>query len=131
MKSAVSKMLEERLAVLLLQVDAVEHDNIKPLDDCQKLLEHGVSTAEDLLREGEGVVSGEAGGDHEDLCHFTKQGSSHPTGQCSGGGCHHYVEGYPCLSAQWMTLSCVARDQICSHGFGGLQASQCRWGGAD
>lgn len=52
MKNAVSKMLDERLAILLQQVDTVEHENIKPLDDCQKLLEHGVSTAEDLLREG-------------------------------------------------------------------------------
>ncbi|KAM5126597.1 cytokine receptor-like factor 3 [Mantella aurantiaca] len=52
MKSAVCKMLDDRLAVLLQQVEAIEHDNIKPLDDCQKLLEHGVGTAEDLLREG-------------------------------------------------------------------------------
>lgn len=37
---------------LLQEVDAIEQDSIKPLDECQKLIEHGVSTADDLLREG-------------------------------------------------------------------------------
>lgn len=37
---------------LLQEVDAIEQESIKPLDECQKLIEHGVSTADDLLREG-------------------------------------------------------------------------------
>lgn len=37
---------------LLQEVDAIEQESIKPLDECQKLIEHGVSTANDLLREG-------------------------------------------------------------------------------
>ena len=37
---------------LLQEVDTIEQETIKPLDDCQKLIEHGVSTADDLVREG-------------------------------------------------------------------------------
>ncbi|XP_075208283.1 cytokine receptor-like factor 3 [Anomaloglossus baeobatrachus] len=54
-RSAVSRMLDDRLQSLLQQVDAIEHDSIKPLDDCQKLLEQGVNTADGLLQEGAGV----------------------------------------------------------------------------
>lgn len=44
--------MDERLLSLLQEVDAIEQDSIKPLDECQKLIEHGVSTADELLREG-------------------------------------------------------------------------------
>ncbi|KAM8945345.1 cytokine receptor-like factor 3 isoform 1-T1 [Pelodytes ibericus] len=71
-KGAVTKLLDERLATLLQQVDAIEHENIKPLDDCEKLLEQGVSTAEDLLKEGETVMSCKVG-KHETLCNFTNK----------------------------------------------------------
>ena len=37
---------------LLQEVDTIEQETIKPLDDCQKLIEHGVNTADDLVREG-------------------------------------------------------------------------------
>ncbi|XP_073419919.1 cytokine receptor-like factor 3 [Dendrobates tinctorius] len=70
MQSAVSKMLDDRLLSLLQQVDAIERDSIKPLDDCQKLLEQGVHTADGLLQEGEVAVSCN-GGDQENLCNFT------------------------------------------------------------
>lgn len=33
-------------------MDTIEQETIKPLDDCQKLIEHGVNTAEDLVQEG-------------------------------------------------------------------------------
>ncbi|PIO14755.1 hypothetical protein AB205_0192180, partial [Aquarana catesbeiana] len=114
MKNAVSKMLDERLAILLQQVDTVEHENIKPLDDCQKLLEHGVSTAEDLLREGEVVVSDKTGKDHQNLCHFTNKAFHIQLDSLPE--VPSLVE-VPCLSAQLDdTLLSVARDQIFSHG---------------
>ena len=37
---------------LLQEVDTIEQETIKPLDDCQKLIEHGVNTAADLVQEG-------------------------------------------------------------------------------
>lgn len=52
LKGTLKKLLDERLMSLLQEVDTIEQDSIKPLDECQKLIEHGVSTADDLLREG-------------------------------------------------------------------------------
>jgi len=46
-------LLAERLANLLAEVDTIEANSIKPLDDCQSLIEHGVGQADELLREGE------------------------------------------------------------------------------
>ncbi|KAL0197425.1 hypothetical protein M9458_005965, partial [Cirrhinus mrigala] len=40
-----------QLNTLLQEVDNIELDSVSPLDDCQKLIEHGVSTADELLRE--------------------------------------------------------------------------------
>lgn len=48
-----SRLLNERLNTLLQEVDTIEQDSISPLDDCQKLIEHGVKMADELLREGE------------------------------------------------------------------------------
>lgn len=45
-------MLTERLTALLAEVDSIEADSVKPLDDCQSLIEHGVGQADELLREG-------------------------------------------------------------------------------
>ncbi|XP_012503685.1 PREDICTED: cytokine receptor-like factor 3 [Propithecus coquereli] len=52
LKGTLGKLLDERLVTLLQEVDTIEQETIKPLDDCQKLIEHGVNTAEDLVREG-------------------------------------------------------------------------------
>lgn len=52
LKGTLKKLLDERLMSLLQEVDTIEQESIKPLDECQKLIEHGVSTADDLLREG-------------------------------------------------------------------------------
>lgn len=52
LKGTLGKLLDERLVTLLQEVDAIEQETIKPLDDCQKLIEHGVHTAEDLVQEG-------------------------------------------------------------------------------
>lgn len=52
LKGTLGKLLDERLVTLLQEVDTIEQETIKPLDDCQKLIEHGVNTAEDLVQEG-------------------------------------------------------------------------------
>lgn len=57
LKETLGKLLDERLVTLLQEVDTIEQETIKPLDDCQKLIEHGVNTAEDLVREGRTPVS--------------------------------------------------------------------------
>lgn len=57
LQTAVSRLLTERLNALLQEVDNIELNSVSPLDDCQKLIEHGVSTADELLREGESVRS--------------------------------------------------------------------------
>ena len=53
LQAAVGRLLTERLSALLQEVDAIEQESVSPLDDCQKLIEHGISTADELLREGE------------------------------------------------------------------------------
>lgn len=52
LQAAASRLLTERLNSLLAEVDAIEADSVKPLDDCQSLIEHGVGQADELLREG-------------------------------------------------------------------------------
>lgn len=52
LKGTLGKLLDERLVTLLQEVDSIEQETIKPLDDCQKLIEHGVNTAADLVQEG-------------------------------------------------------------------------------
>lgn len=59
LKGTLKKLLDERLTCLLQEVDVIEQESIKPLDECQKLIEHGVSTADDLLREGEAAPGAE------------------------------------------------------------------------
>jgi hypothetical protein len=41
------------LVTVLQEVDTIEQETIKPLDDCQQLIVHGVKTKEDLVQEGE------------------------------------------------------------------------------
>ncbi|KAL7989720.1 hypothetical protein Chor_012386 [Crotalus horridus] len=52
LKGTLKKLLDERLASLLQEVDSIEQESIKPLDECQKLIEQGVGTANELLQEG-------------------------------------------------------------------------------
>lgn len=54
LQAAATRLLAERLGALLDEVNAIEADSIKPLDDCQSLIEHGVGQADELLREGGG-----------------------------------------------------------------------------
>ncbi|KAH0511816.1 Cytokine receptor-like factor 3 [Microtus ochrogaster] len=58
LKGSLGKLFDERLVTLLQEVDTIEQKTIKPLDDCQKLIEHGVDTADDLVREGEIAIHG-------------------------------------------------------------------------
>lgn len=52
LQATATQLLTERLAALLAEVDAVEAASVKPLDDCQSIIEHGVGQADELLREG-------------------------------------------------------------------------------
>lgn len=52
LQAAANRLLTDRLASLLAEVDAIEADSVKPLDDCQSLIEQGVGQADELLREG-------------------------------------------------------------------------------
>lgn len=52
LQATAARLLAERLAALLAEVDAVEAGSVKPLDDCQSIIEHGVGQADELLREG-------------------------------------------------------------------------------
>uniref|UniRef100_A0A8C9Q237 Cytokine receptor-like factor 3 n=1 Tax=Spermophilus dauricus TaxID=99837 RepID=A0A8C9Q237_SPEDA len=75
LKGTLGKLLDERLVTLLQEVDTIEQETIKPLDDCQKLIEHGVNTAEDLVREGEIAILGGIEEQNEKLWSFTKKAS--------------------------------------------------------
>ncbi|XP_061080094.1 cytokine receptor-like factor 3 [Conger conger] len=69
----VTRLLSERLAGLLQEVDAIEQDSVRPLDDCQKLIEQGVSTADELLKEGEAAIRCGVAGEEDTLGRFTKK----------------------------------------------------------
>ncbi|RLV99260.1 hypothetical protein DV515_00009860 [Chloebia gouldiae] len=114
LKGTLKKLLDERLMSLLQEVDVIEQESIKPLDECQKLIEHGVSTADDLLREGESAVDGDVGQQNEKLCNFTKK------------ALHIQLDSLPevpslvdvpCLSAQLDDcLLTILKNQIFRHG---------------
>ncbi|NXA74152.1 CRLF3 factor, partial [Thryothorus ludovicianus] len=114
LKGTLKKLLDERLLSLLQEVDVIEQESIKPLDECQKLIEHGVSTADDLLREGESAVDGDVGQQNEKLCNFTKK------------ALHIQLDSLPevpslvdvpCLSAQLDDcLLTILKNQIFRHG---------------
>ncbi|XP_029456572.1 cytokine receptor-like factor 3 [Rhinatrema bivittatum] len=112
LKGTLLKLLDERLVLLLQQVDAIEQENIKPLDDCQKLIEHGVSTADDLVREGEIAV--DSGEENDKLCTFTKKALHIQLDSLPE--VPSLVE-VPCLSAQLDdSLLTVVKDRILNHG---------------
>ncbi|XP_051742441.1 cytokine receptor-like factor 3 [Ctenopharyngodon idella] len=73
LQTAVSRLLTERLNALLQEVDNIELDSVSPLDDCQKLIESGVSTADELLREGEAAIRCGINEKEDKLGSFTKK----------------------------------------------------------
>ncbi|XP_072298754.1 cytokine receptor-like factor 3 [Eucyclogobius newberryi] len=73
LQSSAARLLDERLTALLQEVDAIEAESIKPLDDCQALIEHGVGQADELLREGEAALRCGLGEKEDKLGSFTKK----------------------------------------------------------
>ncbi|XP_069573581.1 LOW QUALITY PROTEIN: cytokine receptor-like factor 3 [Brachyistius frenatus] len=73
LQAAAGRLLTERLANLLAEVDVIEADSIKPLDECQCLIEHGVGQADELLREGEAALRCGLGEKEDKLGSFTKK----------------------------------------------------------
>uniref|UniRef100_A0A8D0GH15 Cytokine receptor-like factor 3 n=1 Tax=Sphenodon punctatus TaxID=8508 RepID=A0A8D0GH15_SPHPU len=114
LKGTLQKLLDERLVSLLQEVDAIEQESIKPLDECQKLIEHGVNTADELLREGESAVQGGVEEQNEKLSNFTKKALHIQLDSLPE--VPSLVE-VPCLSAQLDdTLLTTVRNQIFNHG---------------
>ncbi|KAJ7317925.1 hypothetical protein JRQ81_004087 [Phrynocephalus forsythii] len=114
LKGTLRKLLDERLQSLLQEVDAIEQGSIKPLDECQKLIEQGVGTADELLQEGESAICEAIQQDSDRLCNFTKK------------ALHIQLDSLPevpslvdvpCLSAQLDdSLLTIVRNQIFDHG---------------
>ncbi|XP_034046674.1 cytokine receptor-like factor 3 [Thalassophryne amazonica] len=73
LQAATNRLLTERLNVLLAEVDTIEADSIKPLEDCQQLIEHGVGQADELLREGEAALRCGMGDEENKLGVFTEK----------------------------------------------------------
>uniref|UniRef100_A0A2I3SFI4 Uncharacterized protein n=1 Tax=Pan troglodytes TaxID=9598 RepID=A0A2I3SFI4_PANTR len=71
LKGSHGKLLDERLVTLLQEVGTIKQ-TIKPLDDCQKLIEHRVNTPEGLVQEGEIAMLGGVE-ENEKLWSFTKK----------------------------------------------------------
>ncbi|XP_015676750.1 cytokine receptor-like factor 3 [Protobothrops mucrosquamatus] len=114
LKGTLKKLLDERLASLLQEVDSIEQESIKPLDECQKLIEQGVGTANELLQEGESAIGGITRDNSDKLCSFTKK------------ALHIQLDSLPevpplvdvaSLSAQWDdSFFTIMKSYIFSHG---------------
>ncbi|XP_033894142.1 cytokine receptor-like factor 3 [Acipenser ruthenus] len=114
LQGTVSRLLEERLAALLLEVDAIEQDSVRPLDDCQKLIEQGVSTADELLREGEAALRCGVGEQDDKLGSFTKKALQIQLDSLPEVPSLAEVS---CLSAQLDdSLLPAVKGRICTHG---------------
>ncbi|XP_078081932.1 cytokine receptor-like factor 3 isoform X2 [Mustelus asterias] len=113
LKAKLTKLLDERLVLLLQEVDKIEQESIKPLDDCQKLIEHGVNVAAELLREGEvAVLCGTT--EEEKLRNFTKKALQIQLDSLPEVPSLAEV---PCLSAQLEeNLLSFVKDRIFSYG---------------
>uniref|UniRef100_A0A8C6MSV1 Cytokine receptor-like factor 3 n=1 Tax=Mus spicilegus TaxID=10103 RepID=A0A8C6MSV1_MUSSI len=114
LKGTLGKLLDERLVTLLQEVDTIEQETIKPLDDCQKLIEHGVNTADDLVREGEIAILGGIEEQSDKLWNFTKK-ASHI--QLDSLPEVPLLVDVPCLSAQLDdSILNIVKDHIFKHG---------------
>ncbi|XP_052360516.1 cytokine receptor-like factor 3 [Oncorhynchus keta] len=114
LQTAVTRLLTERLSVLLSEVDVIEQDSVRPLDDCQKLIEHGVNTADELLREGEVAIRCGLGEKEDLLGCFTKK--AHQIHLDSLPEVPVLVD-VPCVSAQLDdSLLYAVRDRVSRHG---------------
>lgn len=114
LQAAVGRLLAERLNTLLQEVDAIEQESVSPLDDCQKLIEHGVSTADELLREGEAALRCGINEKEEKLGSFTKKALQIQLDSLPEVPA---LVDVPCLSAQLDdSLLHVVREGVVRHG---------------
>ncbi|KAM3848550.1 cytokine receptor-like factor 3 isoform 1-T1 [Vipera latastei] len=114
LKGTLMKLLDERLASLLQEVDRIEQESVKPLDECQNLIEQGVGTANELLQEGESAICGNTRDNSDKLCSFTRK------------ALHIQLDSLPevpslvdvaSLSAQWDdSFFTIMKSYIFSHG---------------
>lgn len=114
LQAMVTRLLNERLAALLQEVDVIEQDSVRPLDDCQKLIEQGVSTADELLKEGEAAIRCGIAGEDDMLGRFTKKALQI---QLDSLPEVPVLVDVPCLSAQLDdSLLQAVRERVARHG---------------
>ncbi|KAG7491633.1 hypothetical protein MATL_G00005880 [Megalops atlanticus] len=110
----VTQLLSDRLGALLQEVDAAERDSLRPLDDCQMLIEQGVSAAEELMREGEAAMRCSIGEKDDKLGSFTKKALQIQLDSLPEVPA---LTDVPCLSAQLDdSLLPALRERIVRHG---------------
>ncbi|XP_068605791.1 LOW QUALITY PROTEIN: cytokine receptor-like factor 3, partial [Brachionichthys hirsutus] len=73
LQATAARLLSERLAALLAEVDGVEAASVRPLDDCRSLIQHGIGQADELLREGEAALRCGLGEKDDRLGSFTQK----------------------------------------------------------
>ncbi|XP_077387324.1 cytokine receptor-like factor 3 isoform X2 [Festucalex cinctus] len=114
LQAAATRLLSERLSALLAEVDAIEADSIRPLDDCQSLVEYGVGQADDLLREGEAALRCGLGEKEDKLGSFTKKAMHIQLDSLPEVPA---LVDVPCVSAQFDdSLLALLRESVCRHG---------------
>ncbi|XP_013856407.1 cytokine receptor-like factor 3, partial [Austrofundulus limnaeus] len=114
LQAAATRLLSERLAALLLEVDSIESDSIRPLDECQNLIEHGVGQASELLREGEAALRCGLGEKEDKLGSFTKKAMHIQLDSLPEVPA---LVDVPCVSAQIDdSLLSLLRDRVSRHG---------------
>ncbi|KAL6476396.1 hypothetical protein MHYP_G00148950 [Metynnis hypsauchen] len=114
LQTALNRLLSDRLNGLLQEVDAIEQDSVSPLDDCQKLIEHGVSMADELLREGEAALRCGISDKEDKLCSFAKKALNIQLDSLPEVPA---LVDVPCLSAQLDdSLLHVMRERVARHG---------------
>uniref|UniRef100_A0A3P8WZR8 Cytokine receptor-like factor 3 n=1 Tax=Cynoglossus semilaevis TaxID=244447 RepID=A0A3P8WZR8_CYNSE len=112
LQAAVTRLLSERLTTLLSEVDTIEAESVKPLDECQSLIEHGVSQADELLREGEAALHCVPGEDK--LGTFNKKAMHIQLDSLPEVPA---LVDVPCVAAQVdNSLLVLLRDQVSRHG---------------
>ncbi|XP_067089147.1 cytokine receptor-like factor 3 [Osmerus mordax] len=114
LQMAAARLLAERLASLLAEVDAIEHDSVQPLDDCQKLIEQGVGAADELLREGEVAIRCGLAEKEDKLGSFTKKALQIQLDSLPEVPA---LVDVPCVSAQLDdSLLYAVRERVAKHG---------------
>ncbi|XP_037544391.1 cytokine receptor-like factor 3 [Nematolebias whitei] len=114
LQAASTRLLSERLVGLLSEVDAIEADSVRPLDECQNLIEHGVGQADELLREGEAALRCGLGDNEDKLGSFTKKAMHIQLDSLPEVPA---LVDVPCVSAQLDdSLLSLLRDRVSRHG---------------